>query len=524
MQVVCREWAGKAFFAVRRAAAVAVVGSVVAACVAPFPPELQAENHNGVAKVLANAYEEVTENYVDRVDVADLAVAGLTNLSRLEPAFSIQADAQVVSLRLRDEEIFGFSRPPADDVDGWADAAADTLIAAREHSGMVRAISAQRVFENQMEGIAGSLKGGARYSQPYEWREILMPEYDGGVIISVKILESGLEIWRLDPDGRLEAEGLKKGDTITHIDFAPIAGLSWRDVRKRLMGPAGSTLAFTVLRGDPSAPTDLRVTRWKAEAPSYRLTRHDDIAVLQVPYLNFRATYELERGIGTELRKARYGETALVGLVLDLRGNLGGGDLLLTDLANSFLGKGVISIQHDYRPEPKKVINASWPDHSDKLPLVVLVDGFTGYGVEDVVAALQDNGRALVIGSSTLGDGVVMQNVSLFNMGSIWMPVAFSHAPSGYGLAGRGVLPDICTSTPGASIDGLMASLRRQEGLANIADRTRNIDPEDKEALVAQRALCPAVLDEGDLALDLALAILEDPDLYARMMTQNTGP
>jgi carboxyl-terminal processing protease len=289
------------------------------------------------------------------------------------------------------------------------------------------------------------------------------------------------------------------------------------------VGPTGSTLTFTVLRGDPPAPTDLRVTRWEAEAPSYRLTRRDGIAILQVPYLNFRATYELERGIGTELRNARYGVTALVGLVLDLRGNLGGGTSLLTELANSFLGKGVISIQHDYRPEPKKVINASWPDHSDKLPLVVLVDGFTGHGAEDVVAALQDNARALVIGSSTLGDGVVTQSVSLFNMGSIWMPVAFSHAPSGYGLAGRGVLPDICTSTPGASIDGLIASLRRGEGLATITDRTRNIDPEDKEALAAQRALCPAVLDEADLALDLALAILEDPDLYARLMTQNTG-
>lgn len=277
-------------------------------------------------------------------------------------------------------------------------------------------------------------------------------------------------------------------------------------------------MTVTVLRGEPPAATNLEVTRWEVKPPTYELDRRNDIAVFKMPYLNYRVTHELESGLGGELRKARFGGSPLSGLVLDMRGNLGANELVFTDLANLFLGTGVISTQHDYRPEPKKVINASWPDHSDNLPLVVLVDGLTGYGAEDVAAALQDNGRALVIGSSTEGDGVVRHNVSLFNMGGIWMPVALAHTPSGYGIKGRGVLPHICTSEPGASFDSLMSKLKRGEGLTAPADRIRHIDPEDPSAVENHLALCPPVADKSDLALRLALAILEDPSLYAELL------
>jgi carboxyl-terminal processing protease len=166
------------------------------------------------------------------------------------------------------------------------------------------------------------------------------------------------------------------------------------------------------------------------------------------------------------------------------------------------------------------VVNASWPDHTENVPLVVLVDGSTGYGTEEVVAALQDNGRALVIGSTTQGDGIVRANVRLFNMGDIWMRVAFSYAPSGYGLAGRGVMPHVCTSAVSIAPDDLMATLRAGRGVVAAEVRRRHIDPQDEEALKAFRALCPPTVDEDDLTLDLALAILEEPDLYGRLMQQ----
>ncbi len=519
MQVAGFEGGAGWLEAVRRAVLVAGIIVLLAACAPrPFPPEPQPQNRDVVVGILTNAYEKVSENSLYRLEVGDLAVAGLASLQRLEPGFSLQSDGDVVALRWHDQQVYTFSKPPSGDIDAWANSAADMLIAAEKQVAALRAHSGNRVFETHMEGIAGSLRGGAEYLEAGAWREVLMPQYDGGIILTFRWLETGLEVWRLDPDGRLATEGLRKGDVITHIDFESVEGLKGLDVYKRIMGPPGSSLSLTVLRGDPTTSTDLRVTRWKTEQPSYRLVRRGDIAVLQLPYMNSRAVYDLIHGIDTELRRDRYGQRPLEGFVLDLRGTLDAADM--RDLANAFLGKGVVSVERDYKPRPKRVINASWPDHSDNLPLIVLVDGGTGQSPEEVAAALQDNGRAIVIGSSTAGEGIVRRNISLFNMGDIWMPVARAYAPSGYGIAGRGVLPHICTSLPEASLENLMPALRRGEGVTAAADRTRHIDPEDSDALKTHRALCPPVADESDLALQLALAILNEPGLYTNLLRQ----
>ncbi len=316
---------------------------------------------------------------------------------------------------------------------------------------------------------------------------------------------------------------MRKGDILTHVNFAPVKGTNLLEVRKWLAGQEGSTIALTVLRGAPPSEVNLKVTRWKNKAPTFQLVRRGGIAIFRFPYLNIRATEELTYRFGVELSNSRRGGQPLTGLILDLRDNIGGFEWASTDLANSFLGRGNISTQRGYQEKPKRVINASWPESSDNLPLVVLVDAITGYGAEDVAAALQDNQRAIVIGSSTLGDGVVRKNVSLYNMGSIFMPVAWAYAPAGYGIAGRGVMPNVCTSHPDTTLYGILAALRRGEGLIDAAVRTRKIDPDDAAALAEHRALCPPVSDSGDLAQQVGMAILKDPALYTRLVKQGTA-
>ncbi len=184
----------KVFTGALRTAILAVAAVSLGACVAPFPPEFLAERRSDVADVMADAYEEVTENYIERVEVDDLAVAGLANLSQLEPALSLQADTETVSLSLREEEVYRFARPPADDVDAWAEAAADTLIAARARSGGLRAIWGTKVFENQMQGIAGALGRGGHYSNGEGLRDLLFPKYDSSIAFTYRLQEQGLEI------------------------------------------------------------------------------------------------------------------------------------------------------------------------------------------------------------------------------------------------------------------------------------------------------------------------------------------
>jgi carboxyl-terminal processing protease len=138
-------------------------------------------------------------------------------------------------------------------------------------------------------------------------------------------------------------------------------------------------------------------------------------------------------------------------------------------------------------------------------------------------AGLQDSGRALVIGSKTAGAGVIRRNVSLYNLGAINLAWAHAYAPSGYAIEERGVMPHICTAMLDATVEGMVSTLRSGEGMIDVATRTRNIAPDDAAAMREFRTLCPADSGSGDLAYKLALAILDSPGLYARLMAQGAG-
>ena len=80
---------------------------------APFPPELSAENQDRVAEVFADSYEEVIDNYTDPISASDLAIAGLRKMTQLDPAMSLEVDAQGVSLSFGDDELGQKRRAPA---------------------------------------------------------------------------------------------------------------------------------------------------------------------------------------------------------------------------------------------------------------------------------------------------------------------------------------------------------------------------------------------------------------------------
>ena len=503
-------------------------------CVAPFPPELIAENRDRVAEVLADSYEEVINNYVDPVFASDLAVAGLRKMTQLDPAMSLEVRAQDVSMSLQGETFYSFAKPAAEDADGWGDAIAAALIAARDQSGQLRRHSEMRLLEDHMRGVAASLPREGRYSTDQEIRALIFPQYNSGVQFAFLRREGKLILWRLDPDGRLEAAGLRKGDAVTHLNSLPVVDMTGRELSEQLMGPEGSKLTFTVLRRAEEWPIELEVARWRLRPVGSQLEQHGDVGILRMPYMTPQAIEEVAYRVEIDRANEKHGGERLAGWILDLRGNLGSTDWVYLRLANIFMGKGTVATQSNHRLRPRKVINASWPDKSDNWPLVVLVDGMTSYGAEEVVAGLQDNGRAVVVGASTAGEGVVHTSLSLHKLGDIWLPVALSYAPSGYAFEGRGVLPDICIAK-GGSLQSLLTSLRRGEGLPDLADRTRHIDLDDKVALAAHRALCPLVPDpktfdpadtsapEGDVAERLALAILNDPDLYRRLLRRSPG-
>jgi carboxyl-terminal processing protease len=510
----------------------------VAACASrgPFPPQLISEQRADIVEVLSDAYRQASENYVERVSVGDLALAGLKGVSRMHTPMSVQDDRETITVRFFTGEppLLTRLRPPDDDIDGWSSLVADALIAVTSRAG-TPPVPSGRIFQIHMEGLAEAMGPEVEYISDRDFRDILFGKFDSGISFEFRKTAAGVEVLDLDPYGHLEAEGLRRGDIVTAVSSVDIHQLKPARFARLLWGQEGTQVTLSVLRGDPPQPTAMQFTRWKQVALTYQMVRQGGILVFKVPDLNGRAVRELSTALVQQKSMTRYGGQPVTGALLDLRGSVGSGVFATDVLANVFLGKGVISIERGSDADSERVTRASWPDSSDGMPLVVLVDGRTGSGASVLAAALQDNGRALVVGSSTFLDGLVAKNVSLYNMGVLRMPVAHLIAPSGYALGGRGVMPDVCVAQDNANKAAWLSKLRRGEGLIKLTDRTRQVDAGDDAALSAHRALCPLAPDPRsfdptmpsttgkDLAEGLALAILNDPHLYTSLLRPSPG-
>jgi carboxyl-terminal processing protease len=199
----------------------------------------------------------------------------------------------------------------------------------------------------------------------------------------------------------------------------------------------------------------VQITRAHVVPETVIYRKEGRIAYFRIYSFNTETTESLKRAISNARNEIG---SAMEGVILDLRENPGGLLNQSVSLANIFLSEGRIVSTHGRHPESHQFFDASGNDMLQGLPVVVLIDGNSASAAEIVAAALQDNGRAVLVGSNTFGKGTVQTVLPLPNKGEITLTWARFHAPSGYTLHGLGVLPNVCTVAR-ASADDVLADL-----------------------------------------------------------------
>src|SRR3546814_20352184 len=148
-------------------------------------------------------------------------------------------------------------------------------------------------------------------------------------------------------------------------------------------------------------------------------------------------------------------------MILDLRGNPGGLLNQSVAVADMFISHGQIISTRGRHPDSFQYFDAESDDATGGLPLVVLVDGQSASGAEVVAAALQDSGRAVVVGASSYGKGSVQTVTRLPNAGELFLPWSRIYSPAGYTPPHQRVMPTLCTRTsPGGDAAQLRARFR----------------------------------------------------------------
>ena len=380
------------------------------------------------------------------------------------------------------------------------DAAVDGVEEGEPEPGSLPAI---KLVEKALDGMTASLDPHTVYLNPGELQEteLMATGRFGGLGIQVTEEEGLIKVISPIEDTPADRAGLKTGDLITHVDGNPVRDMRLMEAVHAMRGEPGTEVRLTLKRGQ-DAPVDVVLTRAIITVQPVRWRVEGKVGYLRIVGFNEHAADAVE----TAMQRLRddLGPDAK-GVVLDLRNNPGGLLDQSIAVADAFLGDGVVVSVRGRDPADDRTFAASAGDAAEGLPMVVLINGGSASAAEIVAAALQDHGRATVMGARSFGKGSVQTVIRLPLEGALKLTTALYYAPSGETIQARGVAPDILLNGKDDDDDKQLHEVDLPGALPE-----RGADHHASRAEL-DAAACPAAGDEGkkDQELGCAIAFLE---------------
>jgi carboxyl-terminal processing protease len=361
-----------------------------------------------------------------------------------------------------------------------------------------RPLSAVETMDRALDAMVVSLDPHSTYLNPEELRETQVSTKGkfGGLGIEVTMEDGLVKVVSPIEDTPAYHAGLKPGDLISHIDGAAIKGLTLLQAVKRMRGRPGTDIKLTVRRGARS-PFDVTITRAVITVQSVRWRTEGDIGYIRVATF----TVQVEDGVeeAVEGIRKKLGPR-LKGLVLDLRSNPGGLLDQSVALSDAFLDEGDIVSIRGRGEGRERTFTAENGDLARRLPMVVLINGGSASASEIVAGALQDNGRAIIMGRRSFGKGSVQTIMPLPIEGALKLTTALYYSPAGRAIQALGVEPDIVITSEEAE------PRRREADLPGALPSTER-SPHREQKTVTETD-CPEAGENGDRQLGCALVLL----------------
>jgi carboxyl-terminal processing protease len=333
-----------------------------------------------------------------------------------------------------------------------------------------RPIPRSTLGDASVAGIVASL--GDRFSNylsPGEFRNFDKAGSFSGVGISIQPEHRGLLITEIFDNSPASRAGLAVGDLIVAVNGQSLVGLASATSTQLIKGRPGTDVKLTYRRRGHA--TSVTVTRALISEPvvasAMRTVAGRKLGVVALSMFSAGAHGDVRAAVDRELHQGARG------LLLDLRDNGGGLVEEARLVASIFIPQGVIVTTRG-RSQPTMTLSAAGDAISSSIPVVVLVNSRTASAAEIVTGALQDHGRATVVGTHTFGKGVFQEVRPLSNGGALDITVGEYFTPNGRNLGGGGVsqgagiTPDVTVSA--RKIDGAKGL---QAGLATLAARTK---------------------------------------------------
>lgn len=262
----------------------------------------------------------------------------------------------------------------------------------------------------------------------------------GGIGIEITILNDVLTVVSPIEGTPAFAAGIKTGDQIIKIDDKSTKGMSILEAVKKLRGPENTQVKMTILRKDIDQPKDYTITRAIIKIKSVRHNTYEGgIGYIRVSSFQEKTSEELKKALVEIEKKVK----PLTGIVLDLRNDPGGLLDQAVKVSDAFLKSGTIVSIKGRVKNLESTFAARDDGNEPSCPMVILVNEGSASASEIVAGALQDNGRAIVLGTPTFGKGSVQTVIPFEDGSAMKLTTAKYYTPKGRSIQAEGILPDI---------------------------------------------------------------------------------
>ena len=337
-----------------------------------------------------------------------------------------------------------------------------------------------------LNGMVTSLDPFSAFFPPEKYKEF-MEETEGefgGVGIEIS-MEKGRPIVVAPIEGTPAYKaGLRAGDVIIAVDGEDTFGKTLLEIVKKIRGKPGTKVTLTIMRKGADKPVKVEITRAVIRIESVKYTKYEDLGYVKI--------IQFQHYTARDLRKALKDLIAqeVKGLIIDLRNNPGGLLSEAVKVSDLFLPEGKLIVYTKGRRDEEKYYAKEEPLVPSYIPVVILINKGSASASEIVTGALQDHGRATIVGEKSFGKASVQNIIPLEDNSALKLTVAYYYTPSGKLIHKEGITPDVKVEMDAKTWEKLSETVRKMriEGNGKKVILLPDIDVQLRKALEVLRA------------------------------------
>ncbi len=305
----------------------------------------------------------------------------------------------------------------------------------------VEDVDTKKLIYGAINGMVNSLDPHSGFMDADTYKELQVDTQGkfGGIGVQIAVKDKELTIIAPIEDTPGFKAGLKAGDVILRVDDKSTKDMSLMDAVKLMRGEPGTKVILTIMRKEFKRPKKFEITRAIINVKSIKSKAIDN----DIGYIHLT---QFQQDSGKELGKAMnelIKENKVSALILDLRNNPGGLLDQAVEVCGKFLPKGTLVVYTQGRSEQRHDYKIMEDSDFPRIPMLVLVNGGSASASEIVAGALQDWGRAIILGTQTFGKGSVQTVIPLSDGSGLRLTTAKYYTPRDKSIQNVGITPDV---------------------------------------------------------------------------------